>query len=167
MFNIVEKRHWYFLLSALVIIPGLVAMIYSTMMSGAPIRLGIDFTGGTLLEIRFDQPVQPAEVRQVFVNHGFLGTTVQTTTDAQTVLVRAKPMDPETKDQTLESLQSQFGPAEELRFESVGPAVGAEVTRTAAIAVAAWLAFLLWRHRRDAPPEPAERPVARPFDSSS
>ena len=32
MFNIVEKRHWYFLLSALIIIPGLVAMIYSIAM---------------------------------------------------------------------------------------------------------------------------------------
>ncbi len=143
MFNIVEKRHWYFLLSALIILPGLVAMIYSTVVYGSPVKLGIDFTGGAMLEIRFDQPVQSAEVRQVFLDRGFLGTTVQTTVDAETVLVRAKPMDPEIKDQILNDLRGKYGAVEELRFESVGPRVGAEVTRAATIAVAVAALFIL------------------------
>jgi preprotein translocase SecF subunit len=143
MFTIVEKRHWYFLLSALIIIPGLVAMIYSIAMFGSPVRLGIDFTGGTLLELRFDQPVQPAEVRGVFVDSGFPGTTVQTTSDEQTVLIRTKPMEPETRLDILADLEAEFGPVEELRFESVGPAVGAEVTRAAAIAVGVAAVFIL------------------------
>jgi preprotein translocase SecF subunit len=143
MFNIVERRHWYFLLSALIIVPGLVAMVISTIWYGAPVKLGIDFTGGALLELRFEQPVQPGDVRQVFLNAGFLGTSVSTTTDEQTVLVRTKEMDPDTKNQILNQIEAQLGPAEELRFESVGPAVGAEVTRTAAIAVAVAAFFIL------------------------
>ena len=143
MFNIVEKRHWYFLLSALIILPGLVAMIYSTVVYGSPVKLGIDFTGGAMLEIRFDQPVRSEEVRQVFLDHDFLGTTVQTTVDAETVLVRAKPMDPEIKDQILNDLRGKYGAVEELRFESVGPTVGAEVTRAASIAVAVAALFIL------------------------
>jgi preprotein translocase subunit SecF len=143
MFSIVEKRHWYFLLSTLIIVPGLVAMIYSIVVFGSPVKLSIDFTGGALLELRFDQPVQPAEVRQVFVENDYLGTTVQTTSDAQTVLVRTKAMDPADKAQIIGDLEAQFGPVEELRFESVGPAVGAEVTRTAAIAVAVAAVFIL------------------------
>jgi preprotein translocase SecF subunit len=143
MFNIVEKRQWYFLLSALIIIPGLVAMIYSIVVYGAPVRLGIDFTGGALLEMRFDQPVQPADVRQVFAENDFLGSTVQTTSDERTILVRSKPMDPENKNQILDDLAASFGPVEELRFESVGPAVGAEVTRAAGIAVAVAAFFIL------------------------
>ena len=94
MFNIVQKRQWYFLLSALIIVPGLVAMIYSIIMFGSPVKLSIDFTGGTLLELRFEQPVQPAEVRQVFLDNGYTGTTVTTTAD-DTILVRTKEMDPE------------------------------------------------------------------------
>jgi preprotein translocase subunit SecF len=143
MFNLVEKRQYFFLLSALIIIPGLVAMIYSTIMFGSPVKLSIDFTGGALLELRFDQAVQPAEVRQVFTDRGFLGTTVQTTVDEQSVLVRSKPMEPETKAEITADLRERFGPLEELRFESVGPAVGAEVTRTAAIAVGVAAAFIL------------------------
>jgi preprotein translocase subunit SecF len=142
MFNIVEKRQWYFLLSALIIIPGLVAMIYSIIMFGSPVKLSIDFTGGTLLELRFSQSVQPAEVREVFTNNGYPGTTVTTTADG-TVLVRTKEMAPEEKAQIVGSLRDTFGSVEELRFESVGPAVGAEVTRTASIAVGVAALFIL------------------------
>jgi preprotein translocase subunit SecF len=142
MFNIVEKRQWYFLLSALIIIPGLVAMIYSIVVFGAPVKLSIDFTGGTLLELRFDQSVQPAEVRQIFTENGYLGSSVTTTGD-RTILVRTKQMDPATKAEIIDSLGETFGPVEELRFESVGPAVGAEVTRTATIAVAVAALFIL------------------------
>jgi preprotein translocase SecF subunit len=142
MFNIVERRHWYFLFSALIIIPGLVAMIYSIAMFGAPVKLSIDFTGGTLLELRFDAPAQPAEVRQIFVDNGFPGTTVTTTAD-ETILLRTKTMEPEVKAQLMGTLRDRFGAVEELRFESVGPAVGAEVTRTAAIAVAVAALFIL------------------------
>jgi preprotein translocase subunit SecF len=143
MFTIVEKRQWFFLFSALIIIPGLVAMIYSTVVFGSPIRLGIDFTGGALLELRFEKPLQPAEVRQIFQDNGFPGATVQTTADAQTLLVRTKPIDPEPKTQLLGALEAAFGPVEVLRFESVGPAVGAEVTRSAGIAVAVAAIFIL------------------------
>jgi preprotein translocase SecF subunit len=143
MFTIVEKRHWYFLLSALIIIPGLVSIIYSTAVFGSPVKLGIDFTGGALLELRFEQPVLPEDVRQTFVDQGFLGSTVQTTVDDRTILVRSKPMEPETRDQIEDALRDTFGPVQELRFESVGPAVGAEVTRAAGIAVAVAALFIL------------------------
>jgi preprotein translocase SecF subunit len=143
MFTIVEKRHWYFLLSALIIIPGLVSIIYSTAVFGSPVKLGIDFTGGALLELRFEQPVLPEDVRHTFVDQGFLGSTVQTTVDDRTILVRSKPMEPETRDQIEDALRDTFGPVQELRFESVGPAVGAEVTRAAGIAVAVAALFIL------------------------
>jgi preprotein translocase SecF subunit len=143
MFTIVEKRHWYFILSALVIFPGLVAMIYSIMMFGSPVPLSIDFTGGSLLELRFEQAVPTSDVRQVFVETGFSGSTVQTTTDERTILVRSKPMSPETKSEIVAELSAEYGSVDELRFETVGPAVGAEVTRAAAIAVAVAAFFIL------------------------
>ena len=143
MFTIVEKRHWYFLLSALVIFPGLVAMIYSIITYGSPVPLSIDFTGGTLLELRFEQEVPTSGVRQVFVEAGYAGSTVQTTTDERTILVRTKPMAPETKSEIVVELGGEYGAVDELRFETVGPAVGAEVTRAAAIAVAVAAFFIL------------------------
>jgi preprotein translocase subunit SecF len=137
MFNIVEKRHWYFLLSALIIIPGLVAMIISLAMFGAPVKLSIDFTGGTLLELRFEKAPAPGDVRAVLATNGYAGSTVQTTTDEKTILIRTKLMDPSTKVQVEAALRDTFGELEELRYESVGPSVGAEVTRAAGFAIAA------------------------------
>jgi preprotein translocase subunit SecF len=142
MFNIVEKRHWYFLLSSLIIIPGMVAIVYSIITFGSPVKLSIDFTGGTLLELRFDQATEPADVRQVLAESDYPGSTVTTTAD-DTVLIRTKAMDPAAKVTVMDALEAEFGPAEELRFESVGPAVGAEVTRTAGIAVAVAALFIL------------------------
>jgi preprotein translocase subunit SecF len=152
MFDIVSKRYYYFVLSLLIIIPGLVAMIYSTVQYGTPVRLSIDFTGGAMLELRFEETIQPAEVRQIFVDSGYTDTSVQTTADEQTVLIRSKPLDTEIKEIFESRLEEAFGPLEELRFESVGPTIGREVTGAATTAVIAAsfviLAFIIFAFRK-------------------
>lgn len=152
MFDIVSKRYYYFALSLLIILPGLVAMIYSTVQYGTPVRLSIDFTGGAMLELRFEETIQPAEVRQVFVDFGYTDTSVQTTADEQTVLIRSKPLDTEIKGTIESRLEEAFGPLEELRFESVGPTIGREVTGAATTAVIAAafviLAFIIFAFRK-------------------
>lgn len=152
MYNIVEKRGWYFLLSALVILPGLVAMIYSTVAYGSPLRLSIDFTGGSFWELRFEQPVQPTAVRDVFTEADLGDTVVQTVGDGRTVVVRLKTIDNETKIALRQNLEERFGPATELQFRSVGPTVGREVTRAATVAITvaalAILGFIIVAFRR-------------------
>jgi len=152
MFDFVGKRYWFFLISALIIISGIVAMGISTARYGTPVRLSIDFTGGSLLELEFDQPVLPGDIREVFVKRGFTDTAVQTGTDGKHVLIRAKPMEEELKDEIEAELRSKFGEFTELRFESVGPTVGHEVTRAAFFAVAAAaiaiLLFIMLAFRR-------------------
>ena len=54
MFNLVEKRRWFFLLSALFIIPGLIVIGFSWVTTGAPFRLGIDFVGGSIYDIALE-----------------------------------------------------------------------------------------------------------------
>jgi preprotein translocase subunit SecF len=137
MTDIVGKRYWYFLISALIIIPGLVGMGVSLARFGSPLRLSIDFRGGALMELAFEQSVLPAEVRQVFVDRGYGDTTVQTTLDAKTVLIRSKELAQGEKAEILGELSDKFGPLTELRFDQVGPTVGREVTRSATIAIAA------------------------------
>jgi len=152
MFNIVERRYLFFTLSAFVIIPGLIAMIVSTVQFGAPLKLSIDFTGGALQELRFEQPILPADVRQIFVNRGYGDTSVQTTGDDRTVLIRSKFLDDQSKSLLQTDLRDTIGPFEELRFEAVGPTIGGEVTRAAGIAVLAAsgviLAFIWWAFRK-------------------
>ncbi|HEX6385958.1 MAG TPA: hypothetical protein VF177_14910, partial [Anaerolineae bacterium] len=70
MFNIAQRRRTYFILSALVIGLGVVAMIYSLVTTGALFPLGVDFRSGTRFEVQFTEPVTENEIRDVFAGFG-------------------------------------------------------------------------------------------------
>jgi preprotein translocase SecF subunit len=139
MFNLIGKRYWYFLISALLIVPGLIAMIYSTATYGTPVRLSIDFTGGSLMVIKFQQPATEDAIRDVFTSYGFTNPVVQQLgrPEDNTWQVRVGFTDVETVDEIKASLADQIGPIDEASssLSTVGPAVGQEVTRAATVAV--------------------------------
>jgi len=146
MVQLVERRKWYFLLSALIIVPGLIAMIYSIITTGLPFKLAIDFTGGSIWELQFDQAVEPAALRQVFVDAGYGDTAVTTLGDGLTAQVRLKPIDEAEKVALMDAVKARFGDnVTEVQFSSVGPSIGHEVTQAAVLAVlAASLAILVF-----------------------
>jgi preprotein translocase SecF subunit len=152
MFDIVGKRKWFLLISLLLIVPGLVAMAISYVQVGTPVRLSIDFTGGTLLELQFEQAVSSEEVRRVFADRGLADTSVQTAEEGRNAVIRTKPMDAELRTEIERELEETLGPLSELRFESVGPTVGREVTRAAVVAILAVsvviLGFIAFAFRR-------------------
>jgi preprotein translocase SecF subunit len=139
MFNLIGKRYWYFLISALLIVPGLIAMVYSTVTYGTPVRLSIDFTGGSLMVLKFQQPATEDAIRDVFMSYGFTNPVVQQLgrPEDNTWQVRVGFTDVETVDEIKASLADQIGPIDEASssLSAVGPAVGQEVTRSAAVAV--------------------------------
>jgi preprotein translocase SecF subunit len=136
MYDIVGKRKWYFLFSSLLIVPGIIAMIISTLTIGTPLRLGIDFTGGTIMELSFERSVLPADVRAIFVAAGYTDTSVQTTDEGHTAIVRTAALDPVDKEAIKAKLGEQFGPVKETYSDTLGSQVGQEVTASALIAVA-------------------------------
>lgn len=147
--NLLKHRRWYYLFSALIILPGVISMIISLVSFGQPFRLSIDFTGGSLWELRFAQAVAPGEIVRVFQENGVADVNVNTIGDPRTLAVRSSEIDPDTKAVLLGVLTAAFGgEPEELQFRAVGPTIGREVTRTAFIAVAlasvAILAFIIW-----------------------
>ncbi|MEW6580920.1 MAG: protein translocase subunit SecF [Chloroflexota bacterium] len=77
MFNFAERRHLFFLISALVIIPGVIAMVISTLEYGSPVRLSIDFTGGTLMELSLVDNVSEQTVRDTLGDFGLSDYIVQ------------------------------------------------------------------------------------------
>lgn len=130
--DIIGRRYWYFLISAIIILPGVISLFI------APgLRLSVDFTGGTLWELQFSQAAQVAEVRSIMANHGFGDSVVQTSGE-NTVLIRSKEIQAgsPTKSAIEKDIRGQLGDFTEQRFESVGPAVGAEVAQRAIWAVA-------------------------------
>ncbi|HEX9118297.1 MAG TPA: protein translocase subunit SecF [Anaerolineae bacterium] len=137
MFHIVENRKWYFLLSALVIIPGLIAMIYTMAVTPnhVPFKLAIDFTGGALWELTMPQASQAGDVRAVFVSNGQEDTAVTMSGDGKTAIVRTKTLSEDARATLLKALQARFPGIKEESFSSVGPSIGNEVTNAALLAV--------------------------------
>lgn len=129
--KIIEKRYWYFLLSLLVMLPGLTGLA----VWGLP--LAIDFTGGSKLELRV--PAASAltvEAVQALLAENGLENAIAQLAENNTVIVRSKAMEDATKGKLVAALEARFGGKSELlAFESVGPVVGAEVTWRAAQAV--------------------------------
>jgi len=129
--NIVGKRYWFFGLSLLLIVPGIAALA----VWGLP--LAIDFTGGSLLEVRFEgaQAPAPAQVVDLYRELGYGEPLVQSAAQAE-IIARSRTLDESERAALVRGMQDQFGgTVTMLRFESVGPAVGAEVTRRAGGAV--------------------------------
>jgi len=143
MFNLVQNRRWYFLASAILLGLGIAAMVYSAFAFGTPVRVGIDFTGGSLWELRFEQSMAPADVRAAFAEQG-LDATVQTVSGDKNVIIRTKTMEVEAKQAIEAKLTEKLGPLTELRFESVGPTIGQETTRSAALAIVATSVAILF-----------------------
>lgn len=133
--NIIKHRRWFYIFSALIIIPGLISMIYSTMRMGTPFHLSIDFSGGTLWEIGLNQAAQPAGIVDVFKQNGIDDVDVTTIGDAQTYSITTVVLSPEQKAKIASDLTAKFGGLEERQYLSIGPSLGAQVTRAATIAV--------------------------------
>jgi preprotein translocase SecF subunit len=77
MFNFAQRRKYYFLLSSMVIVPGLFAMAYSIITYNSPVRLSIDFTGGTLMEVSLVDDVSEQQVRDTLTAFGLNDMVVQ------------------------------------------------------------------------------------------
>jgi len=162
--NIIKNRYLYFAISLLVIIPGLIFMgiHWAQKPAEGPLVLGIDFTGGSLLEVQFDSGVQPAiaDVKAIFND---FSTAEQPIKDplvqplgTDSISVRSKAMDDATKAKIVAAMETKFGSKVTiLNFTSVSPAVGQEVAKAAAGAVALaavailayiWFAFRSVQH---------------------
>ena len=145
MYFIVERRKIWFSLSLILILPALLFMVWSGATRGQILPLSIDYTGGSVWEMSFPQAVQPAAVRQVFVDAGYGDTTVFTVNNDSTAQIKFKPVDAAEKERLRLLLEEKFGESQELTYRSLGPAVGREVSQAAWIAlIAASLLILLY-----------------------
>ena len=146
--NIIKFRYIYFGISLLVIVPGIIALI----LWGLP--LGIDFTGGSLLEVQFVSG-QPPAISDVAALYSEMSTSqidisnpVVQPVGTDSLSIRSKEMNDALKSQIVTALKDRFGGSQDvviMNFTQVSAVIGQEIAIRAAGAVAlAALAILLY-----------------------
>ncbi|HFD86565.1 MAG TPA: protein translocase subunit SecF, partial [Gammaproteobacteria bacterium] len=104
------------------------------------LNLGLDFTGGTLVEVGYEQPANLDQIRETLVKNGFDRAVVQYFGTSKDVLIRLPPKEGEDRSQLsaeiLKNLKaSSDNPVEMRRVEFVGPQVGEELREDGGLAM--------------------------------
>ena len=144
-FDIAGKRKIWFIISALIIIPGLFSMFTRGF------NFGIDFTGGTIIDLKFEQPVSIIQVRDSLKPHGLDGSTIQLsgeTSNVETstdVMIRTVDLEENDRKAVMASIRSSVGNYEVMREEKVGATIGGELIMNAVMAlVISWGLIILY-----------------------
>ena len=151
MIDVVAKRGWYFLFSALMILPGLISMIappgWSTLNSG--LNPGIDFTSGSVLQVTFERPVTEAQIKERMDALGHPEALIQKI-GSSSAFIRTVQLEEAVGDGISEREAIERDLEETLAlnrtkvdFESVSPIIAAETVRNAFFAVLAASVFIL------------------------
>ena len=151
--DFVAKRSWFFLLSFLVILPGVVFLIINP-----GLRAGIDFRGGSTMTLAFSSPVTQEQLRTQLAALGEVDSTVQNFGD-NTYFLRTRQLTETEKESILNSFEATLSPdgVEVLSSDLVSPVVARETILNGAyavIAAAVGIFIYLWW---------AFRSVPRPF----
>ncbi|HEY9900340.1 MAG TPA: protein translocase subunit SecF [Pantanalinema sp.] len=133
--DVMGHKGLWFGVSIAILIPCIIAIAICFQRFGAPVKLGIDFTGGTLMEVTFDQPEKIEAVRGVFEKQA-IEPHITAATDEKTFSIRTPYLDKD-KSLSLKEDLRKVGSFNEphFRLESVGPTIGKELLRNAAMAL--------------------------------
>ena len=134
--DIVGRRKIWFAISLLVIIPGLISMAYKWVTLGSPLNLGIDFTGGNLINIEFKSDVTVAQLRDVLREVDLEKSSIQMS-GSRAAIIRTVVLDDKKQADLLSLLKDKIGPYDEekLSISKIGPTIGKELTRNALLAL--------------------------------
>ncbi len=138
-FSIVRNWKIFFAISIIFLLIGYGSMIVRGF------NLGIDFTGGSIMDLKFEKAVQVSQVREVLSKHDMGGAIIQlesydsAATEAQGVLIRTPVIADNDRTAIMQDMEKSLGKFDIRRVENVGATIGGELIQQAAIAI-----FLSW-----------------------
>ncbi len=139
--NIVKNKNLYFLISAIVIVPGLISLALFGL------KLSIDFTGGSRLELGYKNQVDRAAIERI-INKDKVKTESVNIVDSKTISVRTEAIDQRTKTKVMTDLKKSYPNITEKSFNTIGATIGKETEINAfkaviiaSLAITAYIAF--------------------------
>lgn len=147
-FDVIRHHRWWFTVSSILVIISIISMFVRGF------NLGIDYTGGTIVELQFTQNVQVSQVRDDLKQFNLENSVIQlsgssSATEGNDVIIRTRNLEAAESKAMIDSLTKNVGPNDVKRVESIGAVIGSEVTQHAltnlAIAFLALAAYISFR----------------------
>ena len=154
--DIIKWRYLFLTITGILLIPCIVAIIYlmSTQANHAPLKLGIDFTGGTILQYSTNNKVETKDIQNIraaLAKEGIKNPVIQTTTQAQgdkiknLISIRTTFLGDKEGAQKTEAitkaLSANYQGTQLVQVNSVGPTLGSELLKNTMTALI--LAFIM------------------------
>ena len=150
MINFIKKRRLWYSISILVICIGIIFMGTNINKINHIFNLGIDFTGGTSISIRFNEPVQNYEIklREILISEGLEKHVIQQTGNGD-IILKTNQINVETRNILFEKINKQISTFELLEIDIIGPSIGEELKQSSMIIILtisiAILLYCSWR----------------------
>lgn len=144
--GIIKHKKLFFIFSGLLVTASILALLLWQL------NFGIDFTGGSLMEINWtNQKPSPEEIRKIFSKNNLDEVIIQPAGLSKTIL-RFKYVDESIHQALIDDLKKKFGEFNEERFETIGPVIGRELKEKAVwsicLTLVAILIFVAWAFRK-------------------
>lgn len=144
-FDIIGRRKVWYAISSLLIITSLFFMVTRGF------NMGIDFTGGTIMDLRFEKAVNINDIRSVLNEYNLSNSTIQlsgessSSTEAQNVMIRTIDLEEQERKDVMAALSDKLGNYQVLREEKVGATMGTELIMNAIYAtIISWLLIIAY-----------------------
>lgn len=144
--QVTKYRNLWWGISGALILAGIVSMIISWQQIGTPLRLSLDFVGGTRLQFELDctqsdcsQPIDIGAVRSVLVEQGLGNSSVQEATNQgrRGISIRSSALSPEQRSRLQTALNQKIGTFDPTatRIDTVGPVIGQQILSSGLLAL--------------------------------
>ncbi|MCX5750636.1 MAG: protein translocase subunit SecF [Candidatus Saganbacteria bacterium] len=129
--DIIGKSKIWLSISLTVIVIAVVVLLSNAFFRGKPLNFGIDFTGGSLITVKFEEKdVSEGELRKVFADFGYPGASIQKT-GPNVLSIRLEPIEVETRTKMMDEMQKLYGKVDLLEADIIGPVIGKELATQA------------------------------------
>lgn len=134
--KVVGRRRLWFTLSGAMAVVALLALVGNRVTTGRALNYGIDFTGGIIADLRFDQPTTAGAIRDALAERGLGEAVIRSTGEGgREFLITTRPLGEEERRGVLSHLHDRVGAFQQLSLDVVTPVVGAELRRVALLGV--------------------------------
>jgi len=130
MLKVIEKTKVWFTFSGILILLGLFAFASNTLTKGRPMNFGIDFTGGTVLNLRFVSQAPLGDIRTILAKYGKAQSVIQRS-EGNDIVISTDPLSTEERGQIMSDIKAKFPGVELLEADTIGPVVGGELRKQA------------------------------------